>query len=424
MWIGIILTAAIVSLGSLLFILAKWGSKFMTRRYMRKFRESLNDQSKLELTISHAQYQEPPLEQSAPVRVKRQKKKIVASVSDRECASVQSVGPRSGEIPPSEISLLSEQLSSAYADIILAIESPLPITTYAREVADGTYDSSLFNVILSTAIFLSILNVCGPITTFRSPVLNSVAYLSLIVTFFFLLCFKFTRRIIPALFSRLTTVDYVVKVMAHNHIRSQLNRLARLYRARALRLTLSSPKRHFLAANADAYDQMAQELLSVKNIVYLSAPPVVVLILSRLDWGRALSFAPYWLPLMLGLYACQVCCFCFSAKRELFTGNAKCYCVNPTEQVYLLENRLYKTLDVRKKLEWPLDLLLFSAIALIMIGGAVFVLLLDGTSSVYQFFTNLNLDSFFGFIWAPAAFVMAVWMLIGEWRSRIIAGLA
>lgn len=115
---------------------------------------------------------------------------------------------------------------------------------------------------------------------------------------------------------------------------------------------------------------MAEQLLSFQSIAYITAPPLVASLVPSLDVGLIFGAAPTWFLYIAVIYFFYVTIVCFSRKRRILSGRADWISLILTSQIYELEDCAYSALQVTKKRELPLDLLLLGGNCAALVSGS------------------------------------------------------
>jgi hypothetical protein len=331
------------------------------------------------------------------------------------------------EIPVTTVLSTSQRLALGYAKVLQAAESPLPISRYAQSLLASSEGSNGKRVALG-AILLLILVVGIPTLLFRPrlmQVIDMVMFILLVlVPFLFLLFSKFSRRVIWPLIIRILTIDYIVKVMVHQHIRRHLNTLARQYQAMAFALPNEAEFRKPLEETGEKYRKMAEQLQSVRRIIYVSAPPLIATVLSQLqlNWGQIFSAAPFWLVNFAIYYVYYVLFFCFRRKRDIFSARATWLAPDLDTQIYALEDSAYDAVRVSKKRELPVDLFLLGGLGAVLVGSILW-LLFQGSGPTGGIVAGLGGGRFADSVIPLVGGVFILWLSVREWKSRVAAAL-
>jgi hypothetical protein len=331
------------------------------------------------------------------------------------------------EIPVTTVLSTSQRLALGYAKVLQAAESPLPISRYAQTLLASSEGSNGKKAALGV-ILLLILVIGIPTLLFRPPLIRVIVmgmFLLLVsVPFLFLMFSKFSRRVIWPVGIRILTIDYIVKVMVHQHIRKHLNTLARQYQAMAFALPNEAEYRKPLEETGEKYRKMAEQLQSVRRIIYVSAPPIIATVLSQLqlNWGQIFAAAPFWLVNFAVYYVIYVLFFCFWKKREIFSARATWLAPDLDTEIYALEDSAYDAVRVSKKRELPLDLFLLGGAGAVLVGVAL-SLLFQGSGPSGGIVAVLGGGRFADSVIPLVGGVYFLWLSSRIWKSRVAAAL-
>ena len=144
---------------------------------------------------------------------------------------------------------------------------------------------------------------------------------------------------------RMLAVDFIVKVLIHSHIRSRLSTIAR--QLRLLAFMAAESDREELEKTARSFDNLRDQLLSVRSLLYISAPPIIAGVLSKLDFWGLYSHVPALLITLALIYICYMSIVCFKIKRDIFLGVASWVPLETPNHVYALEKSAYEELRRR-----------------------------------------------------------------------------
>jgi hypothetical protein len=210
-------------------------------------------------------------------------------------------------------------------------------------------------------------------------------------------------------------------VMIHHHIRRHLDTLGRQYTAASFALPEATNLGERLSRAAESYGNMAAKLQSLRGIVYVSAPPLLGGLLSRVDWTGIFSAAPWWLLSLSYFYVFYVAVFCFDQKRQILLGHADWLSPRLMKQIYELEDRAYHSIGIEKKRELPLDLLLIAGNGALLVGLVLWPLARERTGPGGGIVATLGGGRFSDSIIPLTGGLIMLWTSAQRWKSRRVA---
>jgi hypothetical protein len=311
-----------------------------------------------------------------------------------------------------------QELASVYAEILRAIESPLPISKYAQLLLASKTDSALQRG-LRGFFFPSVVLIGICTIAFRLPLsraIESALYSLLIAIAVAVFTSKLSRRVFMPIVARIFTINYVAKMLVHDHIKWHLNMLARQYTAVTLGLPAEAELRKPISEIAETYRKMAEQIQDIRGSIYIAAPPIIATLLSqmKIQWEKIFSPIPLLMIIFAFTYTVYVVWYCFMRKRDIFKGDAIWLSPNLNIKVYAIENRAYNAIGVSKKPELPLDLIVGSVASLSWILWSF----LDASSAV-GVLAQLGAGPYIDIGSRLLMIVGIFWLHVSVWKRRV-----
>ena len=282
-------------------------------------------------------------------------------------------------MPQTLILTKGRDLGAAYAEALRVIESPLPILRYAESLSTNSGSPGWFVFLVMSTGFALLIAVCvvlfGPT---QSMILDMILFLLIGSIVAATLVSRLGQKVIWPIALRLLTVDYLVKVLVHQHVRRHLTTLARQYRGLLLQLPDQTPLEKPVLDLAESFEQMVKRLLNLRSVVYISAPPLLLglgkWLIELLDLRQFVGEISVWLIPLSFIYVIYTFSVCFSQKRQILLGAATWSDRTSETQLYKLEDSAYDAVGVTKKREIPLDFVLWGGSCAVLVGLVILML--------------------------------------------------
>jgi hypothetical protein len=309
-------------------------------------------------------------------------------------------------------------LATSYAAILRLADSPRtqrqyqrPITPLGKLTAYDYLSLSIFGFLLIALILVWIYKPSWPIDVY------AILLTLFVISIIFLWFTELVGRYLLPIFVRTVSLDFVIRILVHAHIKRRLLIIIRRYRA-LLSCNLSGNREdQEMKAAAEAFSNLAKELKGFDSILYLSLPPFVAALLPKFNLYNVIAITPVILLLFSGFYILYVWGICFSRKRELFLIRIY-WEESDTEysvtSIYKEENDIFSRLDIDKPREFQVDLALFTGLGLIGVFYTVYGMVFDPTEEGGITFNFILSFCFYAYI---------LCFNLYKWRRRVKDGL-